>query len=217
VETHLDLTEIFRLFGENQDLLRDQPEVPGLTWGSDFEVVLRFTGLTGDESFLNGNESEWRLDINFYVDGSLAQASLDLAGDAVHNYAREQNPEERITLAEIDWEVLHENYEAYIYGVTIGKTRGIPVFFPTDILDPTDVLRFFEENRYNVSQERNELYDFIGAINFRRKSEDDPEITCGFFMTETMHQELVSLIADEIWEEARNRVEPDEWDEYEDE
>ena len=217
VETHLDLTDFFQWLSENQDLLRDQPEVPGYTLSSDFEVVLRFTNLTGDESFLNWNGSERTLDIIFYVDRSLGQMALDIVGEAAYAYFREQNPVERITLVEVDWNALHQNYETYIYGVTIDAPQAGPVFFPIDILDPTDVLRFFENNRYNVSQDRNDLYNYLGAINFRWESEDGPEIICGFFMTETMHQELVSLIADEIWEEARNRVEPVEWDEYEEE
>lgn len=203
VETHLDLAEVFRLFGENQHLLRDQPEVPGLTLESDFEVVLTFSNLTGNEIFLNGNGSESVFSISFYVDSSLAQTSLDLAGDAVYAYFREQNPEVVLTLAEVDWDALRDDYEAHLYGVTIDESQGRPAYLPLDILDPTDVLRFFEENRYNVSQDWDDTYNYMASINFRRESEDSPDIRCIFFMTESMHRELISLIDDEVWEKAK--------------
>ena len=203
VETHLDLTGLFLLFSENQHLLRDRPGTAGLTLDSDFEVVLEFTNLLGNEIFLDEAVYDASFYMSFYVDSSLAQESLDLVGAAVRAYHEAQDPEVRITLAEVDWDALRGRYEEYLYGVTIDAPQGGPVNFPVAILNPSDVLYFLEENKHDVSQNRNDLYNYRASILFKRENEEMPRIVCIFFMTESMHEELVSLIDEETWEAAR--------------
>ena len=153
VETHLDLTDIFRLLSDNQHLLRDRAEVRGQTLDSDFEIVIEFTNLSGDEKFLNGRWSQDTLNINFYVDRSLAQESLDLTGEAEEVYQRAQNPDsfpEIIPLSEINWPDLMDDYESYIEEIFISRftwrLHTEDFDFKASEDDLTDILRFFEAN-----------------------------------------------------------------------
>ena len=201
LDTAVDLTGLFHLFSENQELLRDNPVVRGDEWGADFEVVLEFTNLTGNEAFLNNQWLEDTLFMNFYIDVSLAQASLDLRSEAELTYHRVQNPEafpeiEIITLSDVNWEELNQNYEALITGVTIEGTSFNMVFFEIGHDDLPIILKFLEENQTDISSEKDGKNRFAGGIHFRRNEEQNSSVFVEFFMNESQHEELLDLIGE---------------------
>jgi hypothetical protein len=213
VGTHLDLTEVFRLFGENQHLLRDQPEVVGQTRESDYEVTLTFRNLTGNEMFLNGNGSKGTLGINFYVSRELAaQEVFDLITDAGDAYFREQNPEEVITLADIDWDALREDYEAGA-GVSVITIQGIVeedrsfniADFESRRDDVSAILEFLEENQDEFYSNGDLEYMYQGTIHFWQDNEDEPHRMAPFFMEEALNRRLMEAIGEEAWERARRQ------------
>jgi len=212
VESCLDLTNLFRFFGENQDLLRDRAVIPGQELESDFEVVLEFTNLTGNEEFLNGQWLGETLEISFYVDHYLAQSSLDLSNEARRDYIRAINPsafnEENIYLTEIEWDFLMENYEAEIFSITLD---GPPIdgiyfnraFFESSEFDLSHILEFLYENQHNISNTENDEYGRRGSIHFIRKSEDEPRINSRFYMNEQQMGELMDIIGEDEWERGK--------------
>ena len=232
IESHLDLTDIFHLFSENQQLLRDRPEIRSQTLDSDFEVVLEFTNLTGEEAFLNDKWAQETLNISFYVERSLAQTSLDLRGKAVRAYYNAQNPcafSEVISLDEINWSDLLEGYETYIEEISISRfywrmhTEDFEFISGED--DLINLLHFFRDNNeglidgiIDIEAITAELFEtgdikapteYMVWIIFRLSDAEENEACArphaAFHMSQALGEQLVEIIGEEAWEQARRQ------------
>ena len=173
VGTHFDLTYMFLLFSENQDLLRDQPEVPGRRLESDFQVVLEFENLTGNETFLNEKWVRDTLNMTFYVDEYLADRALSLSSEAESAYVRAQNPHlfpEIIPLSQINWLDIVDDYKAHIEEISISRFYWrfhMEIFdFRVGKDELADIVHFltsnsdsFIEDAINVHEVMDELFE----------------------------------------------------------
>lgn len=211
MNTDHDLTVFFQSFYENLDMVRDFPLVPGQTLTSDFEVVVKFTGLTGDENFLGGRDiSDGTLELSFYVDASLAQATLDLRNVATEAYNILRDPSweaVRITLAEVDWDALREDYSSHVSIIVIqGASREDGHFNMTDFMTGRDdlsvVLEFLEDNQDEFRSVEDSEYTYQGTIHFWVE-DGEPRQMSPFFMDEDLNRRLMSAIGEEAWEAAR--------------
>jgi len=215
IGTHIDLTEMFRFFAESQSLLRDRPEISGQTTESDFEVVLEFTNLTGSEAFLNGQWLEETLEISFYAYRPLAQEVFDLSNEIALAYQRKNNPEAfpevHISLIEVNWEELKDGgYQEHVWGITLdapmlGEDIFNTAFFGNSSAELGVILDFLSSHQADFSVERNDEYRYSGSINFIRNESTDPLILADFYMNEQQIRELLGIIGEEAWEQARRQ------------
>ena len=208
VATRFDLTPIFQWLYENQDSLRDQP------LDGDFEIVLEFSNLTGYELFLNGKWSEEILNLSFYVDGSFANTALSLRSEAERAYVISHNPglaQEDVTLSDINWLELLEDYELYISRIMLTRRQRVrqrpDLQYGLDIADfrsgedsLAEILTFLSENQSLFSNVETEEHRYIGGINFIRSSQDYPNVTAIFYMNEELTRILSDdVIGEELW------------------
>jgi len=205
------LEDLLQFFGENIGYLRDRGR------SNDMEVVFEFENVTGDEEFLESNELEGTFTLHFYFDRSLSSEFFELLNASRHARLVEQNPslaQEDISLSDVNWSNLIDDYESYIYGVTLERRQRVrqrpDLQYGFDIADfnvgrddLTTILTFLEENIDMFSDIATEEYRYIGSIFYRRFDYSEPQITARFFMNE----ELTRILSDEvIGEEAWNRA-----------
>ena len=213
---HLEgLLEFFR---DNADLIRDEGE------RDDFDFTLHFTSIVGEEVFLGNLPSElWErtgdFELRFYFDRSLEMEFLDVLNAANRSYLRTQNPgafDEHITLLEVDWEELREDYGLYVSSLHL--IRGemdweifrekedfwFGIFLP-EYDDLSVILTFLEENQTSLSGVETEEFIYSGSLHFERTSENEPREIVVFFMTEAQNQALMEAMGEEAWGIALSR------------
>lgn len=226
IEVHFDLTDIFRLFSDNQDLLRDQPEVSGRTLESDFEVVIEFIKLTGNEEFLNSQWSHDTLRISFYVDRSLAQESLDLISVVESAYHRALNPSwfpETIPIEDINWQNFIEDYASHIEEIWVSRFywrfQSETFVFRSDENDLTSILGFFDSNNssfvdgavdfesflndYWETGSYEELTEYTVLVIFHRQNDEEPYMRANFHMSQELGEQFIEAVGEEVWERAQ--------------
>ena len=222
IDTQLDLTGIFRLFSQNRELLTDQATNRGRTVESDFEVVLEFNQLSGEERFLNNLWYDETLKISFFVERSLAQISLDLRSEAVRNNSYLQNPgwrKERIPVREIDWLELINNYTIQVESVFITRLNWPTNQESSEFISGEDDLgamfSFLYDNlghlidglfdadgwlsHFHETGELESLTDYDIQIFFRQSSMDESRQSVRFHMSQELGEQLFEIIGEELW------------------
>ena len=179
----------------------------------NISIKLYLTEITGDEKFLGDvNPSVWErndgsFELTLYIDNSLERNFFDALNASAHERFAYENPnlvDMRSALIDIDWDDLLENYETLIYGLVMSKTGRGGTFIPIEIMNPKDVLEVLRVNKDKASLQRDDIHDFRFSILFKRQSEETPVITAIFFMPESVHEEILHLIDEDVWEKARN-------------
>jgi len=216
VDPNWNLEKVFRFFSENENLIWEQPEVPGLTVDSDFEIILQFTNLTGDEGFLNGIEVEdGVLHTRFYVASELAQETLDLLVESeMYSVSGPRVEDKQVPVSEIDWEGLEDNYESLIRGIRI-QLHNHPdhhhVDFFGDYDDLPPILNFLSANRhllYETEDRDKEIDLFLSADYFAIDFilgdpdvlwEDSDREFASFFIPADLYNQLIEAVGEDVW------------------
>jgi len=208
------MQELLRFFRDNQDLIRDSRQ------GDDLDFTLRLRNITGNEEFL-GN-IDWEqiveeredeiLEIRFYFDRSLLTGFLEALNASNDDYVRAINPdafnEERITLSEVDWDALRDDYESEISAILIQGGAAEDSNFDFDMArfesgrdDLSVILEFLEVNQGDFHSVENSEYTYQGTIHFWT-DDDEPRLMSTFFMDEALNRRLMEAIGEEAWERA---------------
>jgi len=208
------MQELLNFFKSNQDLIRDSAQ------DDDLEFKVRFTRVTGEEKFLGyvppsvWQENSGEFELSFHFDSSLIESFLEALNASNDAYVRAENPdafnEEIITLAEVDWEVLREDYEGEIFAVIIQGIVGVGEYFNiADFNIAHDalpvILEFLEDNQNEFRNAGDLAYTYQGTIHFWQNDDSEPRIMAPFFMDEALNRRLMEAIGDEAWEQARRQ------------
>ena len=208
VDTRFDLTNIFHFFGENIEMLSEQRQEE-----NDFQVVMEFSNLSGDEQFLNGVEVSERATIVFYANDSLVIEALGLRGDAEMAHVRAQNPSEhplRIPLDEIEWDRITDDYKASVESILIrGPKNWVSLRSQED--DFLEIIEYLAENSQDF-QTRSEgpgvgfgvsMFFFTpeGGIEGERFS----YLMARFYLNQEQVEELKDVFGRENWDFAAER------------
>jgi len=206
------LTVVLRFFRENLN------EVSDNQIGRRISLKLHFSGITGDENFLSElSPSVWQENndgfiLNFYFDRTLERECVDSLKEAGWERFAAENPEQidqRITLAEFDWDALREDYETYIIGFVFeglqlegeNFNEFVEFYVSTSGSDTIlAVIEFLEQNQEEISAINRQESGHGGTMFFRRNSDQDPEVSSTFGMTEELIRTLMDTVGLDVWE-----------------
>ena len=216
-----DLTDAFMFFEQNIEFLGDERGF------YDFEVVLEFSNLTGNEPFLSGNSSNSNLSLSFYVDFSLANEALELLSYVERENTVEQGnnsimPVQVVPLTSLDWDRIFEDYESYV--VLISLERMYAGMIREDLLTDPDfvrildvatfergkddinvILELLEQNKTLVSDNQTNEFPFAGSIRLSPEFSRNEIVSARFFMNEELARDISNYIGEDEWVMARDR------------
>jgi len=197
---------VLSLFGENLDAIND------IQQGKRLSVKLRFEGITGEESFLGDvppsvwQENNGGFILKFYFYRSLELDFFDALNEAA--MAEFRSNEEEITLAEVDWDALRNDYESEIAAILIQGIAAEDSNFDFDMArfesgkdNLSIILEFLEVNQDDFHGIEDLEYTYQGTIHFWR-DDDERSLMLTFFMDEALNRRLMDAIGEEAWERA---------------
>ena len=210
------LNVLLEFFKENTESLHDRQR------NQRFDFTMRFSGITGDEKFLqNVPSSVWEssggeFKFKFYIDRKIGNDFFTNFNEASwrRSVAEDSSLETRQTpFGEINWQDLISNYEERISGFIFeGFPRedvsGLREFFnihsgwvSSDTI--LIIIQFLHQNQKIINEISYDGNHHLGVMVYLRETPESPRYEVTFQLTEDLYLELIDEVGFEIWDQVR--------------